>query len=338
MEGKYHILYVDDEADNLAVFKGFFKKHYVISTALSAEEAIQILENEQVDLVVSDQRMPRMTGVEMFERIRKRYPDIIRIILTGYSDLQAVIDAINKGKVYHYLAKPWNPEELKIILDNSLESYTLKQLSRRLVEENAELSLAAERREKANILSQFELLKSQINPHFLFNSMNILAALIPEDPAKAVEFTTRFSKVYRRLLELREQPLVTLEQETEFVDSYLFLQKMRFSESLQIDIDIPQEVLRQYCLPPFTLQILVENAIKHNVVAAEQPLRIRIAWLPGGKLEVGNNLQLRGTPVPSTGLGLNILKSRFELISHEPVEFIQTDGQYIVRVPLIEEG
>ena len=338
MEGNYHILYVDDEEDNLLVFKSFFRKLYLVATALSAEEAIQILEKERVDLIVSDQRMPHMTGVEMFERIRKRFPDIIRIILTGYSDLQAVIDAINKGKVYHFLAKPWNPEELKIILDNSLESYTLKQLSRRLAEENTELLLAAERREKANILSQFELLKSQINPHFLFNSMNILAALIPENPQKAVEFTTQFSKVYRRLLELREQPLVTLEQETEFVESYLFLQKMRFSESLQVGIGIPHDVLQQYCLPPFTLQILVENAIKHNVVAAEQPLRIQIAWLPGGKLEVSNNLQLRGTPVQSTGLGLGILKSRYELISPEPVEFVQTDGQYIVRVPLIEEG
>lgn len=338
MEGQYHILYVDDEEDNLLVFKSSFKRHYVISTAQSAEEALRILGEQPVDMVVSDQRMPRMTGVELFEHIREQYPDIIRIILTGYSDLQAVIDAINKGKVYHYAAKPWHPEELKIILDNSLESYTLKKLSRRLVEENIDLLLSAERREKANILSQFELLKNQINPHFLFNSMNILAALIPEDPAKAVEFTTRFSKVYRRLLELREQPLISLEQEVEFVESYLYLQKMRFPEILRIHIEVPQEKARRYSLPPFTLQILVENAVKHNIISTEQPLYIRISWLPGGKLEVANNLQLRGTPVESTGSGLKILKSRYEMMIPEPVIFENTGVEYIVRVPLIEEG
>ena len=338
MENKYRILYVDDEEDNLLVFKSFFRKYYLVTTAASADEAIQIIDKQQVDLIVSDQRMPGMTGVELFERVHERYPDVIRIILTGYSDLQAVIDAINKGRVYHFAAKPWNPVELKIIFDNALEAYTLKQLSRRLVEENFELLLKAERQEKANILSQFELLKNQINPHFLFNSMNILAALIREDPAKAVEFTTRFSRVYRRLLELREQPLVTIGQEIELVESYLYLQKMRFSESLQTDVDVPQEVFTRYCLPPFTLQILVENAIKHNVVAADNPLRLRISWLPEGRLEVSNNLQLRGMPVESTGLGLDILKSRYEMITPEPVEFEQSHGRYIARLPLVEEA
>lgn len=338
MESQYYILCVDDEEDNLLVFKSFFRRYYIVLSAQSGEEAIEILKNHPVDLIVSDQRMPNMTGVELFEKIRDEYPDIIRIILTGYSDMQAVIDAINKGKVYHFATKPWDSDELKIILEHALESYTLKKLTRRLVEENTELLLKAERQEKANILSQFELLKNQINPHFLFNSMNILAALIPRDTDKAVEFTNRFSKVYRRLLELREQPLVTLEQELEFVESYLFLQKMRFADNLQLETNIPATAL-SHCLPPFTLQILVENAIKHNVAAEEQPLHIRIGIAANGKLEVENNLQLRGTPVESTGLGLRILRSRYELITpEESVEFEQNKQTYTVRVPLIEEA
>ncbi len=336
MEGHYYILCVDDEEDNLAVFKSSFRKHYVVLSARSGEEALELLKKHHVDLIVSDQRMPNMTGVELFERIRDEYPDIIRIILTGYSDMQAVIDAINKGKVYHFATKPWDSDELKIILDHALESYTLKKLNRHLVEENMELLLKAERQEKANILSQFELLKSQINPHFLFNSMNILAAIIPRDTDKAVEFTNRFSKVYRRLLELREQALVTLAQELEFVESYLYLQKMRFADNLRVQTDIPTTALG-HCLPPFTLQILVENAIKHNVAAEEQPLHIRIGVSPNGQLEVENNLQLRGTPVESTGMGLHILRSRYEIITPDPVEFEQTPQAYIVRVPLIEE-
>jgi len=328
---------VDDEEDNLHVFRSFFRKHFNVFTAQSGEEALELLKNQPIDLVVSDQRMPRMTGVELFERIRAQYPDAIRIILTGYSDIQAVISAINKGKVYHYATKPWDGDELKNILDRALDAYTLRKLNRHLVEENMELLLRAERQEKANILSQFELLKSQINPHFLFNSMNILAALIPQDTAQAVEFTHRFSKVYRKLLELREQPLVELEQELDFANSYLFLQKMRFADSLQVEIEVPSAVL-QYCLPPFTLQILLENAVKHNVVSEEQPLRIRIGLAPNGQLEVRNNLQLRSTPVESTHLGLNILKTRYQLITPEPVEFEQTTQHYIVRVPLIETG
>ncbi|MBX2891117.1 MAG: response regulator [Saprospiraceae bacterium] len=337
METHHIILCVDDEEDNLLVFRSFFRKYYTVLTAQSGEEALELLKKQPVDLIVSDQRMPRMTGVELFERIRDEHPDVVRIILTGYSDIQAVIDAINKGKVYHFATKPWDTDELKNILDRALEAYTLRQLNRRLVEENMELSLRTERQEKANILSQFELLKSQINPHFLFNSMNILAALIPQDPAKAVEFTHRFSKVYRKLLELREQPLVALSQELDFADSYLYLQKMRFADSLNVEIEVPATAWR-HCLPPFTLQILLENAVKHNMASAEHPLHIRVGLTPNGKLEVSNNLQLRGSPAESTHLGLLILKTRYQLITPEPVEFERTEQAYIVRVPLIEEA
>lgn len=337
MEGKYRILYVDDEEDNLAVFKSYFRKYYEIITALNGKEAIRMLENQQVDLIVSDHRMPGMTGVDMFETIRKRHPDVIRIILTAYSDIQAVIDAINKGKIYHFATKPWDADELKNILDNALESYTLKQLSRRLLEENTALMLNAERMEKANILSQFEILKSKVNPHFLFNSLNILAALIPENQQKAVEFTSRFSKLYRRLLELHEQPLISLGEELEFAESYIYLQKMRFSDTLKVEIEAP-DAIRRHCLPPFTLQILLENAIKHNIAAEDRPLHIRVAPSPGCKLEVSNTLQPRGAPAESTGLGLTILKSRYKLITPEPVEFERSGDSYIVRIPLIEEA
>lgn len=337
MEGKYRILYVDDEEDNLAVFKSYFRNYYEITTALNGKEAIQMLENQRVDLILSDHRMPGMSGVDMFETIQKRYPDIIRIILTAYSDIQAVINAINKGKIYHFATKPWDADELKNILDNALESYTLKQLSRRLLEENTALMLNAERLEKANILSQFEILKSKINPHFLFNSLNILGALIPENPGKAVDFIARFSKLYRRLLELHEQPLISLAEELEFAESYVYLQKMRFSDNLKVDIEAPDPIQR-HCLPPFTLQILLENAIKHNIAAEGRPLRIRVAPVAGNKLEVSNTLQLRGAPAESTGLGLNILKSRYQLITPEPLEFERTEDTYIVRIPLVEEA
>ena len=337
MKTRYNILCVDDEEDNLLVFRSFFRKHYAVFTAKSGREALELLAQHPIDLIISDQRMPNMTGVDLLEQVRREQPDVVRIILTGYSDIQAVIEAINKGKVYHYATKPWDGDELKNILDRALDAYTLRKLNTRLQQENMDLLLRAERQEKAGILSQFEVLKNQINPHFLFNSMNLLAALIPEDAAKAVEFTHRFSKVYRRLLELRDQTLVELRQELEFTESYLYLQKMRFADSLLVDISIPNSVM-QHCLPPFSLQILLENAVKHNVVSQQQPLHIHIGISPGGKLEVRNKLQLRGTPVESTRLGLEILKTRYELITPEAVEFEKTENYYAVRMPLIESG
>ena len=129
--------------------------------------------------------------------------------------------------------------------------------------------------EKENILSQFSILKNQINPHFLFNSMNILAAIIPSNPDQAVAFTTQFAKLYRKVLELRDQLIIPLQQELEFVDSFLFLQKMRFDDNLIVNYNI-EEKHQQSCLPPFALQLLVENAIKHNIVSEDQPLSIDI--------------------------------------------------------------
>ena len=186
---KQTILYVDDETDNLSAFKAVFRRHYNILLANSGAEAIELLKTENPKLIVSDQRMPGMTGVEFFENIKDLYPKAIRIVLTGYSDMQAIIDAINKGKIYHYVSKPWKADELKVILENALEAYHLRQRNEDL--------------ERRNVQAQFEILKNQINPHFLFNSMNILASLIPLDPSMAVKFTKAFSKLYRSVLQLR---------------------------------------------------------------------------------------------------------------------------------------
>ena len=105
---KITILYVDDELNNLVSFKAVFRIKYNIYTAISGEEAISILKNKAVHIIITDQRMPNMTGVEFLESIIEEHPDPIRILLTGYADMNAVIDAINKGKIFHYLTKPWN--------------------------------------------------------------------------------------------------------------------------------------------------------------------------------------------------------------------------------------
>ncbi len=317
---RYQILYVDDEEDNLMAFKAVFRRHYEITTALSGQQALEILESHQPHIIIVDQRMPGMTGASLLEQVREKYPDIIRMILTGYSDIKAIIQAINNGKIYHYMTKPWDFDKVKVVLDNALETYELRK-------KNAEL-------EKENALAQFEVLKNQLNPHFLFNSLNILRALITEDARRAVDYTTNFSKLYRKLLTVKEQTIVSLAEELDFIKHYISLQKTRFEDSLIINTELPEAVL-QDCLPPFTLQLLIENAIKHNVISSEQPLQIDIST-ESAYLIVKNNLQQRQGEIESIGIGLSNLKARYALLTSQELYFSETDGQYIVRVPLIQ--
>ena len=131
---KINILYVDDEQNNLISFKATFRIKYAVFTAISGEEAIKILDSQPIDIIVTDQRMPNMTGVEFLESILEKHPDPMRILLTGYADLNAVIDAVNKGKIFHYLTKPWNEDELDMTIKRAYDVYKLKKDEKELTE------------------------------------------------------------------------------------------------------------------------------------------------------------------------------------------------------------
>jgi response regulator RpfG family c-di-GMP phosphodiesterase len=118
-EPKIKVLYVDDEMNNLVSFKATFRMKYDVLTAVSGEEAVKLLEKTAVDVIVTDQRMPGMTGVQFLESILDKYPEPMRVLLTGYADLNAVIDAVNKGKIFHYLSKPWNEDELGATIERA---------------------------------------------------------------------------------------------------------------------------------------------------------------------------------------------------------------------------
>lgn len=137
------ILYVDDEEKNLDSFKVIFRKEYNVKVANSADEGLSYMKENDVNLVITDQRMPNMTGVEFLERISGMYPDVVRVILTGYSDEEAIISAINKGKVFRYITKPWKKEELQQTIDYALDAYRLrhenKELMHKLSKANKEL-------------------------------------------------------------------------------------------------------------------------------------------------------------------------------------------------------
>ena len=124
---KLSLLYVDDEENNLVSFKAAFRRDFEVLTAESGAEGRKILESRDVAIVITDQRMPFMTGVEFLESIVDEFPDTIRLLITGFSDIQAVIDAINKGRIYHYVQKPWDETYLKNIINNAFETYRLRK-------------------------------------------------------------------------------------------------------------------------------------------------------------------------------------------------------------------
>jgi two-component system, LytTR family, sensor kinase len=200
--------------------------------------------------------------------------------------------------------------------------------------------LEAEQLKRANLQSQLETLKNQVNPHFLFNSLNALTALIPEDPELAVRFVQKLAKVYRYILEIRELQTVSLADELSALRAYNFLLQIRFGNNLHIGLDLPANRLADRVVP-LSLQMLVENAVKHNIVSTHKPLHIRV-FVENERIIVQNNLQRRGRfdadPVPdSTGLGLQNITNRYRLLANQPVDVIVTTQQFAVSLPLISE-
>lgn len=181
---------------------------------------------------------------------------------------------------------------------------------------------------------KFEVLKSQINPHFMFNSLNVLSGLIDKDTAKAQQFIDEFSHIYRYVLETIEQPVSTLEKELDFARSYLFLQQIRYGDNLSYSVKIPGELLRLF-MPPLSLQIVLENAMKHNIINASKPLRIEL-YSEGKSLVVKNNIQPKISSGASTGLGLKNLTRRYAMISNEAPVFSVDTNDYLAILPLIE--
>jgi two-component system LytT family sensor kinase len=195
-------------------------------------------------------------------------------------------------------------------------------------------SLHAERLAKENAEARFQTLTNQINPHFLFNSLNALSALVHSDPDKAEEFIDEFAKIYRYVLEVKEQNVVSLKAELGFLDSFMFLQKIRFGDNLKLEKTVPVAMM-EYFLPPLALQELIENAIKHNEVSGQRPLTISVQVVDD-VLMVANPLQPRKELVQSTGTGLTNLKARYNLFGNKVPAFLEEDGQFIARLPLIE--
>ena len=192
-------------------------------------------------------------------------------------------------------------------------------------------AIDVEKLKTEQVSTQYESLKNQVNPHFLFNSLNALSSLVYDDQAKAVEFIRKLSQVYRYVLDKKDEELVPLADEMDFTRNYIFLQKIRFGDNLEIEVG-GEEV--DLYVPPLAIQLLVENAIKHNVVSEQYPLKVSVTT-DGNYCTIENNIKEK-LEKDSTGIGLNNLKARYQYLSKEEIEITQANGVFRVSIPLLK--
>lgn len=194
--------------------------------------------------------------------------------------------------------------------------------------------LASEILHRENIQFKYEALKSQLNPHFLFNTFSTLISLISESPVLAEQYTRSLSNVYRYILAGKDKELAKLKEEIDFIDSYMFLISIRFDDNVKIEFNIASEML-EYHLPLLSLQLLIENAVKHNIISERKPLLITVENV-GTTLIVSNNLQKKTNIVESTKIGLQNIINRYELIGSAKVAIEQSETHFTVKLPLIK--
>jgi len=192
---------------------------------------------------------------------------------------------------------------------------------------------AREEAKQAQIRSELEGLRSQVNPHFLFNSMNTLMNIVTKDQNLAVNFLGKLSKVYRYVLENREEQIIPLRKELDFINAYVFLQKERFRGSLEVALNIPEVYLERKIIP-LSLQSLFENAIKHNTVSQKKPLLIEV-FVEGENLVVKNNLQRKEQVMDSTKFGLKNIETRYRFFTQRSISISETNTHFSVAIPLL---
>lgn len=229
--------------------------------------------------------------------------------------------------VHHYL-HPLRDFIMSCLVTSSCYIIYLIRRQQSVIIENQQL-------QAENILNQYEVLKNQLNPHMLFNSLNTLRSLVRENQEKAQEYIQELSRVLRYTLQGNESQSVTVSEEMDFVSAYNFLLKMRYEDNLHFDIQINKDY-EEFNLPPMSIQVLIENAVKHNEISNRKPLTIRIYTEGDGTITVSNPIQPKRTATPGTGIGLANLAKRYHLLFKQDIK-ITEDTNFTVRIPIIRQ-
>ncbi len=196
-----------------------------------------------------------------------------------------------------------------------------------------EAAVNEERLQKESLAYQYKALRNQVNPHFLFNSLNTLSSLVYKNQDQAAKFIKELSDVYRYVLEHKDIEVVDISTELKFVENYIFLQKIRHDKSLNVEINVPEK--SGFMVVPISVQMLIENAIKHNVISEENPLFVHVSK-ENDHFVVKNNLQRKSTVKDSGGIGLENLKKQYEFLSDKEFIVEESDSEFTVKVPIIK--
>jgi sensor histidine kinase YesM len=215
---------------------------------------------------------------------------------------------------------------ISIIILPAFEMLFANKVSNRIAVENLELK-------RRNLQGQYDVLKGQVNPHFLFNSLNSLAWLIKKNPQQATVFVDEMAYVYRYLLKSNEHNKVTLKEELKFVKAYFQLLQTRFDSGIQLEIDLPEQEEEIYIVP-LTLQILMENVVKHNIISVEAPIFIQMTY-KNGCFVIENNIRKKNYAVDSTKTGLSNIASKYKLLGAPEIEVNESPERFLVKIPIL---
>jgi two-component system LytT family sensor kinase len=199
---------------------------------------------------------------------------------------------------------------------------------------NQVIAIELERTKSDHLEARYELLKQQVNPHFLFNSLNTLKSMVEIGDEHSAIFIIKLADFYRYSLESRQKDVLPMQEELKMLEAYFYLIQARFEEGVSLQINISPEH-QNAMIPVFTLQLLIENAVKHNIVSVDQPLHITITSLDSG-LTVQNNLQLKSTPEPSTKIGLENINQRYLHLTGQTIEVVSDERFFTVKLPINE--
>ena len=183
----------------------------------------------------------------------------------------------------------------------------------------------------------FRSLRNQVNPHFLFNSFNTLISAIEENPNAAIDYVQQLSEYFRNIVNYRDKEVISLAEEISLLYTYFYLQQKRYGESLKLDIRLSEEEKRDIFIPPLTLQLLMENAIKHNAVSKETPLRMELYIEQGKWLVMNNNINPKLSREASSGMGLQNIINRYNLLCGEPVKINNNGIEFSVTLPTLKQ-
>ncbi|MFN3404173.1 MAG: hybrid sensor histidine kinase/response regulator [Cytophagaceae bacterium] len=329
MEEKISVLYLDDDEMNLHVFKAGFRQYYRIFLAQTVEEAYEVIRNNELQVILADQKMPQMTGVEFFENILNEFPEIIRILITGFTDIHAVIDAINKGKVYHYIKKPWDENEIRVVIDNAGEVYRTRQLLKQRTENlkkvNEELTrfvYSASHELKSPLMTILGILKvagmdEKKDPTIYFDMI--------EKSVKNLDVFIKNIVNYYKNARI-DEPLADIKYENivfEIIESYKFYDRVT---DVKFIVDVDQN--HSFTNDEFRVRVIINNilsnAIKYQQDGVDKLVKISVKTTADESVII----------IEDNGIGIapkhlpNIFKMFFRATHHNTGSGI---GLYIVK-------